>query len=192
MKKILLIGAILLGCVSAVHATTYLEDFNAPFPAWESGWLGTNSNLTNYYVTSSGTAHDFRGNNPDGLWIGGQQIIFNSSFGASLTSFSIDIAGYTPVALKVKDSLGNVILNQDVALTFGAFTNPGVYSSYSVQSTTGISEFDFIGDFVLGNTSIDNVQVTDGGGNPVPEPATMLLFGAGIAGLAAVGRRKRS
>jgi len=27
---------------------------------------------------------------------------------------------------------------------------------------------------------------------PVPEPATMLLFGAGIAGLAAAGRRKRS
>jgi hypothetical protein len=27
---------------------------------------------------------------------------------------------------------------------------------------------------------------------PVPEPATILLFGTGIAGLAAVGRRKIS
>lgn len=33
--------------------------------------------------------------------------------------------------------------------------------------------------------------VHDASGSEVPEPATMLLFGAGIAGLAAVGRRQK-
>lgn len=43
--------------------------------------------------------------------------------------------------------------------------------------------------FIGGNGGIVNVTFDI---TPVPEPATMLLFGTGIAGLAAVGRRKRS
>jgi len=35
----------------------------------------------------------------------------------------------------------------------------------------------------------DNIALAN---NPVPEPATMLLFGTGIAGLAGIARRKRN
>ncbi|MBM4207759.1 MAG: hypothetical protein FJ190_06975 [Gammaproteobacteria bacterium] len=80
----------------ASASTAYLEDFEGSFPSWESGWLGQNSSLMNYYGVGAG-----RGNNPDGLWIydgisgdGGAHITFNSAFGSQIQSFSIDIASY--------------------------------------------------------------------------------------------------
>lgn len=42
------------------------------------------------------------------------------------------------------------------------------------------------------NFLMDNITVNSTSTSPVPEPTTMLLFGTGVAGLAAVGRKKRS
>jgi hypothetical protein len=187
---------VLLAVALPASAGVLTEDFNAPFPAWESGWLGVDSNLVNYYV-ADGDPHTDRGNNPDGLWVadsvtthsGDVTISFLPSFAATLTSLSIDIAGYVPLQFEIFDATGHALLSDALTLTDGAFTLPGVYSHYSVTSTTGIGGFRFLGDVSIeGSTSIDNVVVNQGETSSVPEPAALGLIGAGLLALAGIGR----
>lgn len=187
----LLMVVVVIQAMPAMAAVTYVEDFEAEFPAWESGWLGVNSNLQNYYGVGAG-----RGNNPDGLWVDDGDgiygtdtvdIIFNPVFGATLTSFDIDVAGYAPTTLRVYDMSGNTLLDVAVTLTNGATSDPGVYSHYGVTSTNGISRFSFVrtgGSQIEGNTGIDNVMAITGGVPPIPAPGAILLgtIGSGLVG----------
>jgi hypothetical protein len=195
MKSLLCAGAValaLMGVAPAASAAILTEDFEAPFPAWESGWFGQNSNARNYYSDST-----FRGNNPDGLWLlsadGDQneniEVVFDSGFAASLTSFYLDVAGYTPTTLSFFDKDNALIQAFNVTLTFGAEQNPGTYARYGVTSNNGIGRFHFSSDST-GNTSIDNLEAITGGA-VVPEPATwaMMIIGFGAAG-SMIRRRK--
>jgi len=169
---------------SAANAATYTEDFNAPFPTWESGWLGTNSNLTNDYGVGAG-----RGNNPDGLWVGETTIQFNSAFGAAITSLDLDVASWVSGNLEFYDASNTLISTQAFTANYGAYSNPGLYEHFSVSSTNGIDHFTFDAAGVVGNTSIDNVVVST---TAVPEPAGIAMMLAGVGMVAGLARRRQS
>lgn len=196
MKRILpILCAAFLGLAGTAGAATYTEDFEAAFPAWESGWFGTQTNAQNYYGVGQG-----RGNNPDGLWIDDGdgvlsgdyvEIAFNPLFGAGISSLSIDIATWVNTYLQAFDMANVMIYSGLVTPTYGAYTDPGVYENHLITSTNGISRFAFLflGGQIEGNTSVDNIIINGGGQNPVPEPSTLILLGAGLAAAGIFRRR---
>lgn len=185
------VGALALA--GGAQAAIYTEDFEGEFPAWESDWFGAQSSARNY-LCSGALGCTERGNNPDGLWLwadgGGStpiEVTFAPGFGAALTSFQLDVAGYVPTTLQAFDASNALIFSQEVTLTHGAETDPGVYATYTITSSTGISRFTFSG-AAAGNTSIDNLVAISG---VVPEPQTYALMLAGLAALAVARRRQR-
>lgn len=195
MKKLFAL-ALASFTLMTTHASAAIltENFEAPFPAWESGWLGTNSNLQNIYGVGQG-----RGNNPDGLWLfdgndtdGIAKINFNAAFGSTITAFSIDTTTWIQGALfKAFDMNNNLLFSTNITSLAGAFSDPGSYQTISFTSANGMSGFEITGGQIEGNTSIDNVIVTTEAVNKVPEPASLGLLVAGIAGLCfSLGRKK--
>ncbi len=66
-----------------------------------------------------------------------------------------------------------------------------VLASLSSQNTLRIDSYSGDG-WVFKGARVSGIRLVDNGATaPVPEPATCLLFGTGLAGLAAVGRKRR-
>ena len=123
----------------------------------------------------------------------------------TLTQLTVDIPGATFTSL---------ILNIDAAaagsVTFTVTENNGQQTTgtfalgasgenfFTITAINGqrISSVAFTTDVAMVVTNVDDVaQIRIGGAqqttNPVPEPVTMVLFGTGLAGIAAKARRRR-
>jgi len=117
------------------------------------------------------------------------QLLITFSAPASNVSFTFDNAGGPNGSFyNAYDSASNllqtgVLDTSDYQSSFGLVTLSSSNVSEIVldNNSGGYSSWEF---------SIGALNFSEAA--PVPEPATMLLFGTGIAGLAAVGRRKRS
>lgn len=95
------------------------------------------------------------------------------------------------VAFDYGNYLGTPGLNLSITLGTGGSTTTSTLAN-SFAFFGAISDTSFNSLVLSGNTNnlvLDNVSYGQGGA-PVPEPATMILFGTGLAGLVAARRKK--
>ncbi len=164
---------------------SYTEDFNLPGAAWESGWFGQNSDALNYYCPTRGCAE--RGNAPTALWLagnGGIRVNFNTAFGSQISQLSLGVGSFAGGNINVWDMSNTLIFSQQLS-------NNNNYSGgemFSIASSNGISAFGFDSRSAEGNTNIDDISVNT---STVPEPSSVVLMAAGLAGVVVFGRRRR-
>lgn len=197
MKKMMLAGAVCaLGVVGMANAQL-TETFPDPLGQWTTGWLYLNSDMENYYMASgSDPDPNYRGNNPEGLWIAEPQgfgngnfgpvlqIDFDPSFGAQITDISFGLEAFISIDVTAYDMAGVSLGTMTFSGGDFGFDHADIYSA---TSTNGVSYFimdstPYSGGQVSGNTSIDNVSVT------IPAPGSLALLGLG--GLVGLRRRR--
>lgn len=130
---------------------------------------------------------------------------YTASEVAALNTFldnggSVWVVGEGPLYTTINNNSNALLGALGSSMTFaGSSALSGAIGINADTFTTGVTSFSYIyagGIGVSGGTSLitiggDTVCAYETTSDPIPEPATTLLFGTGLAGLAAVNRKRR-